>query len=173
MKFRTEGEDLFIAETAILKRPHLIDIGKHVAIDYGVYISTEAIIGDYAHIAPYVCVIGGEKSKLVMGNFCGISAGSKIVCGSDDYTKGLTNPQVPEEFKNTKYTTVTFEDFTCVGVNCVIMPNVTLGIGSVVGAGSVVTRDTEPWGIYVGTPAKKIGERDREAILENSKKMGY
>jgi galactoside O-acetyltransferase len=58
-------------------------------------LSTEALIGDYVHIAPYVCVIGGEKAKLVMGDYSGIAAGSKIICGSDDFTKGMMNPQVP------------------------------------------------------------------------------
>lgn len=173
MEFRKEGIDLFLAETAIIKRPHLMDIGDHVAIDYGVYISTECVIGDYVHIAPYVCVIGGEKAKLVMGDFSGISAGCKIVCGSDDYTKGLMNPQVPDEFKETKFTTVTFEDFTCVGVNCVVMPGITLREGSVVGSGSVVTKDTEPWTIYVGSPAKAVKMRDKESIVEAAKKMGY
>jgi galactoside O-acetyltransferase len=67
---------------------HLVEVGDHVAIDVGVYLATEAIIGDYVHIAPYVCIIGGVNSKLVMGDFSGVAAGSKIICGSDDFTKG-------------------------------------------------------------------------------------
>jgi len=171
--FKKQGIDLFLADTSIIKRPHLITVGNHVAIDYGVYISTMCEIGDYVHIAPYVCVIGGEKSKLVMGNFSGISAGCKIVCGSDDYTSGLMNPQVPDEYKKTKFTTITFEDFACVGVNTVVMPGVTLREGSVVGAGSVVTKDTEPWTIYVGSPAKAVKMRDKKSIIESANKMGY
>lgn len=168
---RKKGIDLFIHESAIIKRPNILEVGDHVAIDVGVYLSTEAIIGDYVHIAPYVCVIGGEKSKLIMGDFSGISAGCKIICGSDDFTKGMMNPQVPEEFKDVKYTTVTLEDFTCVGVNSVVMPGVTMAIGSVVGAGSVLTKDTEPWTIYVGSPAKPVKIRDKDLIIEHSKKL--
>lgn len=37
-----------------------------------------------------------------------------------------------------------------------ILPNVRIGRGSVVGAGSVVTKDIEPYSIYAGVPAKKI-----------------
>ena len=51
------------------------------------------------HIAPYVCVIGGEKAKLIMDDFSGIAAGSKIICGSDDFTKGMMNPQIPLKYK--------------------------------------------------------------------------
>ena len=35
------------------------------------------------------------------------------------------------------------------------------GEGAVIGAGSFVNKDCEPWGIYVGSPARKIGERPR------------
>lgn len=173
MELKKEGVDLFIADNAIIKRPHLVEVGDHVAIDVGVYLSTEAIIGDYVHIAPYVCVIGGEKAKLVMGDFSGISAGCKIICGSDDFTKGMMNPQIPLEYKETKFTTVTIGKYVCVGVNSVIMPGVILAEGSVIGAGSIVTKDTEPWGIYVGSPAKLVKYRNKEKIIESAKLMGY
>lgn len=170
-KFKNIGIDLFVAENAIIKRPELVDFGNHVAIDIGVYLSTEAVIGDYVHIAPYVCVIGGEKAKLVMGDFSGIAAGSKIICGSDDFTKGMMNPQVPLKYKKTKFTTITIEKYACVGVNCVIMPGITISEGSVIGAGSIVTKNTEPWTIYVGSPAKAIKLRDKEFILKGGKEL--
>jgi galactoside O-acetyltransferase len=108
-----------------------------------------------------------------MGKFSGISAGSKILCGSDDFTKGLMNPQVPIKYRSTKTTTITFEDYSCVGVNCVVMPGVTLAEGSVVGSNSVLTKDTEPWTIYVGSPAKPVGKRDKELIIKYAKELGY
>jgi galactoside O-acetyltransferase len=46
-----------------------------------------------------------------------------------------------------------------IGAKSVIMP-VTIGEGAVIGAGSFVNKDCEPWG-NVGSPAKKIGERPR------------
>lgn len=171
IELKKQGIDLFIADTAIIKQPQLLVVGDHVAIDVGVYLSTEATIGNYVHIAPYVCVIGGSKSSLVMGDFSGIAAGSKIICGSDDFTKGMMNPQIPIEYKHVKFTTVTIEKFACVGVNCVIMPGVTLAEGSVIGAGSIVTKSTEPWTIYVGSPAKPIKMRDKELIINNAKKL--
>jgi galactoside O-acetyltransferase len=108
-----------------------------------------------------------------MGNFAGISAGCKILCGSDDFTKGLMNPQVPIKYRSVKMTTITFEDYSCVGVNCVVMPGITLAEGSVVGSNSVLTKDTEPWTIYVGSPAKPVGKRDKEIIIKNAKELGY
>jgi len=46
-----------------------------------------------------------------------------------------------------------------VGSRSLIMPGVTIGDGAIVGAGSVVTRDVEPWAIVAGNPARHIGWR--------------
>jgi len=43
-----------------------------------------------------------------------------------------------------------------IGMNCIIMKGVTIGHGSVIAAGSIVTKDVEPNSIYGGNPAKKI-----------------
>jgi acetyltransferase-like isoleucine patch superfamily enzyme len=51
-------------------------------------------------------------------------------------------------------------DDVYIGARCTIMP-VTIGEGAVIGAGSLVTKDCEPWGIYVGNPARKVSERQR------------
>lgn len=173
LTFKKQGIDLYVDPTSRIKHLQEVEVGNHVAIDLGVYISTAATIGDYVHIAPYVCIIGGKDSKLIMKDFSGISAGVKVLCGSDDFTKGMTNPQVPAKYRNVKITTVTFERFTCVGVNSTVMPGVTLGEGSVIGSNSVVTRDTEPWTIYVGSPAKPVGIREKEHIIKYAKELGY
>ena len=46
-----------------------------------------------------------------------------------------------------------------IGANVVVLPKVTIADGTVVGAGAVVTRSTEPYTIVAGSPAKKIGDR--------------
>jgi len=53
---------------------------------------------------------------------------------------------------------VTIKDFATIGTNATILPYLTIAPHSIVGAGAVVTKDTEPYGIYAGVPAKKIGE---------------
>jgi galactoside O-acetyltransferase len=51
------------------------------------------------------------------------------------------------------------------------MPGITIREGSVIGAGSLVTKDTEPWMIYVGSPAKAVKLRDKELILRGGKEL--
>jgi len=45
------------------------------------------------------------------------------------------------------------------GINSVVMPGISIGRGSIVGANSVVTKDVEPYTIFGGSPAKQIGTR--------------
>lgn len=51
---------------------------------------------------------------------------------------------------------VIIEENAFVGANCIILPGVTVGKNSIVGAGSVVTRDVPPNNIVAGNPAKVI-----------------
>jgi galactoside O-acetyltransferase len=48
-----------------------------------------------------------------------------------------------------------------IGANATLMPEITVGEGAIIGAGSFVNKNCDPWGIYVGSPAKKIAERPR------------
>lgn len=173
---KSYGEDVFISANSEIRRPHLVSLGKHIAIDSGFYLTTAAELADYIHIGPYVKIIGGAKAKLVMGNFTNIAAGSTIVCGSDKYMgHGLiTCPGMPDEFKDeVDFSPVIFKDFANLGSHVVVMPGVTLAEGCVVGACSMVTKSTEPWTVYVGVPARPVRMRPREKMLEYAKKLGY
>ncbi|MDP2684179.1 MAG: DapH/DapD/GlmU-related protein [bacterium] len=169
------GEDVFISKNVEIRRPTNFLVGNHVAIDTGFYITTEAEIGDYIHIGPYVCVIGGGQARLVLGNFINIGVGSKLLCGSDTFLgEGLvTAPGIPVEYTKVKREPIIIENFANIGANSVIMPGITIAEGSVIGAGSVVTKNTEPWTIYVGVPAKPIKKRPKEKMLEYAKLLGY
>src|ERR1022692_821538 len=82
------GEDVFISKNVEIKRPDLAIIGNHVAIDSGFKCTTRLELGDYIHIAPDVVVIGGSKTLLKLDHFSFIAAGTKIVCGSENYVTG-------------------------------------------------------------------------------------
>ncbi|MES2132779.1 MAG: acyltransferase [Bacteroidota bacterium] len=169
------GEDVFISAKAEIRRPHLVSIGNHVAIDSGVYITTQAEIKDYIHLSPYITIIGGEKSKIVVEDFVTIAAGSRIIAGSDRFLgDGFTSVTVPEPYRDTvDFSTVNFQRFSGIGTNAVIMPGITIAEGSVIGACALVTEDTEPWTIYVGTPARPVKIRPKEKMIEYAKKLGY
>lgn len=169
------GEDVFISKNVEIRRPQLVKVGSHVAIDSGFYLTTGAEIANYVHIGPYVCVIGGANGMLRLGNFTNIAAGGRLICVSDQFTgEGLiTAPGIPSKFTNLIIAPIIFEDFVNVGASAVILPGVILREGTVVGAGSVVTHSTDPWTIYVGNPARPLKGRPKERILEYAKQLGY
>ena len=53
------------------------------------------------------------------------------------------------------------EDEVWIGANVTILPGVTVGRCSIIGAGSVVTKNIDPYSIYAGVPAKKIRSLDK------------
>ena len=169
------GSDVFISAQVEIRRPHLVTVGNHVAIDTGFYLTTEAVIGDYTHIGPYITAIGGERSKVVVGDFSTIAAGSRLIAGSDRFLgEGFTSVTVPKQFRDEViFSTIVLERFVGVGTNVVIMPGVTLGEGCVIGAGALVTKNTEPWTIYTGVPSLYVKVRKREKLLAFAKELGY
>ena len=169
------GENVFISANVEFRRPQLMTVGNHVAIDNGVYITTEAIIKDYIHISPYVTVIGGAKSKLIVDNFATIAAGTRIIAGSDKFMgEGFTSITAPDKYRDEVIlSTIHIGRFAGIGTNTVIMPGVTIAEGSVIGACSLVTKNTEPWTIYTGVPARAIKIRKKEKLLQYAAELGY
>ncbi|MFZ2448249.1 MAG: acyltransferase [Syntrophobacteraceae bacterium] len=172
---RSCGQDVFISSGVQIRRPHLVSVGNHVAIDYGVYITVAAEINDYVHIAPYVTIIGGTDGLLRMGHFAGMAAGCRIICASDEHLgEGLVGPTIPAGYKdNLIIAPVIFENFATIGTNVVVLPGVTLAEGSVVGACSLINRNTEPWTIYSGTPARAVKSRRKDKMIQMARELGY
>ncbi len=64
----------------------------------------------------------------------------------------------PEDRRASKvtYQSVTIGDYSWIGLGVTILPGVHIGRGCVIGAGSLVTKDTEENSLYVGSPARKV-----------------
>lgn len=170
-----KGQDVIIHRNAEITRPELCRIGNHVAIDYGFYCTTQLEIGDYVHISPHVSVIGGKKTGLYVEDFCFISAGAKLICGSETFEgNGLIGPVIPDEFKEDQILEpIRLARFSGVCANSTVMPGVTLAEGSILGANSFLKQNTEPWTVYVGSPARPIKMRKQETMYEYASKLGY
>ena len=147
-----------------------ITFGNHIIIDDFtlIYASEKIEIGNYVHIASFVSITGGAKVKIE--DFVAISSGARILTGTDDFKDwGFGNSTVPEKYRNVKRIPVKIGKFSIVGANSVVLPGVSIGEGATVGAGSVVTKNLEPWGVYIGN--KKIRERNKEDALKNYQKF--
>jgi galactoside O-acetyltransferase len=61
--------------------------------------------------------------------------------------------------------------FAIIGANSAILPNVIIGEGVTVSAGSIITKDLEPWEIYIGN--RRIGWHHKEEVLKNYEKFKF
>jgi acetyltransferase-like isoleucine patch superfamily enzyme len=167
------GFDTVIDPRAIIKRPHLMTIGSHCAIDAGAYFTTKVCIGSYVHIGPYVTVIGGADSELIVENFATIAAGARIICKGEEHLGwGLVGPTIPKNYSDRLVGgKVTIKQFANVLTNAVIFPGITVGEGAVIGANTVMHFDAEPWTIYLGNPARKIKVRDKQKMLAYAREL--
>ena len=168
------GEDVFVSANVEIRRPHLVTLGCHIAIDSGFYCTTAAALSDYIHIGPYVTIIGGALIQLQMEGFNSVGAGSRILCASDEFLgAGLVGMSPPEFRDKIRMEPIVFEAFASIGSNVVIHPGVTLAQGCVIGSCSLVTGSTEPWTIYRGVPARPWKKRPKERMIHAAEQLGY
>ncbi|MBB5179385.1 acetyltransferase-like isoleucine patch superfamily enzyme [Planomicrobium koreense] len=94
---------------------------------------------------------GSEPYLIRIGRHCTITSGVKFI--THDGATWLFRDEV--EFKEVKrYGSIKIEDNCFIGVNSILMPNITIGENSVVAAGSLVNKDIPPNSVYGGVPAK-------------------
>jgi acetyltransferase-like isoleucine patch superfamily enzyme len=164
--FKSVGENVKIAKNTTIIGLNNISLGNNIRIDGNVIISAYSgslTLGNYIHIGGscHLSCAGGIALK----DFSGLSQGVKIHSGTDDYTgKSLTNPTVPHKYLKVKIAPVLLGKHVIVGSNSVILPGVTIGDGSSVGALSLVTKSLDEWGVYFGAPAKKLKARSKDML---------
>lgn len=66
----------------------------------------------------------------------------------------------------TKRANVVIEDEAWIGAGAIILPGVTIGRCAMIGAGCVMTKDADPYGVYVGVPGRKIGDIRKDGLLD-------
>jgi acetyltransferase-like isoleucine patch superfamily enzyme len=112
-------------------------------------------------------IISGSQLGINSGSYIngvgGIKFGSNVLIGSNvtisSGQHSIEGEQPPVFARISIPIKITINDDVWIGAGAVIMPGITLGKGSVIGANAVVTRDTEEYSINVGVPAKKINDR--------------
>lgn len=120
----TIGKDVIIKPCVNIKYPWRLRIGDHSWIGEGVWIDNLA--------------------DVTIGAHCCISQGAMLLCGNHDYTK--------ESF-DLRPGAIVLEEGAWVGAKAIVCPDVTVGAGCVLTAGSIATKDLAPNGVYQGNPA--------------------
>ena len=131
-------------------------VGNNVSIGYHAdFVATRSkiIIGDHVVFGPHVSIRGGDHRFDIPGRYI-------------DSIKD--EDKLPQNDAD-----VVFEGDNWIGMNVTILKGVTIGFGSIVAAGSVVTKSIPSYSIAGGVPARVLKQRFSEhSIAEHEKSIG-
>ncbi len=126
----SSGHNVFIREKT--------RIGSHVSLGTNVIIEGYSTIGDFSNLQSLVYI----PTNTTIGSH--VFIGPNTVLTNDRYPpQGGSNLEGP-----------VIEDYAAVGANVTILPGIHVGKGSLIAAGSVVTKDVPPKKLAIGSPAK-------------------
>ena len=120
----------------------LIKPGVHVKYPWRLSVGDNCWLGERAWI--------DNMEDVTLGSDVVISQGAYLCTGNHDWSDPVM-PLTPLPIR--------VEEGAWIGAFAKVAPGTTIGAGSVVALGGVVFGDTEPWGIYRGNPAERIGTR--------------
>lgn len=170
--FSSVGGNVQLSDKASFYNCKNISIGDNSRIDdFAVLSAGEGgiEIGRHVHLAIGVSIQGA--AKVLIEDFCGLSSRVSVYSSNDDYSgKFMTGPTIPSNFTNVTHGPVAICRHAIIGSGTVILPNVKINEGVAIGALSLITKDCEAFGVYIGTPAKKIKERKKD-LLELEKQL--
>ncbi len=163
-KLKKLGKNCILSKNINFSGCDYISIDDFTWIDSGVSLSCYfgyIDIGKRVHISPNSIISGGGGVQIE--DYVGIASGVQIYSHSQSPQKGkfMSGPMVLIEESGFKTEKVICEEHSFIGAGSIILPGVTIGRGAMVGALSVVYKSIEPWSIYIGNPAKKIGKRPK------------
>jgi acetyltransferase-like isoleucine patch superfamily enzyme/putative methionine-R-sulfoxide reductase with GAF domain len=147
-----------------------ISIEERANIDRGVDIKAQGNghikIGENTFVGPYVCMAGEHIS---IGKCCLIGSHSGIYAINHNF--GEPTRKITEQ--GVSYKGIVIEDDCWLGSGVRVVDGATIGQGSVIGAGAVVTKDIHPYSVAVGVPAHVIASRRSSELVDSTQKKEY
>jgi acetyltransferase-like isoleucine patch superfamily enzyme len=145
------GDNIRILRYSILNcdfENSLLRLGRNVSLDRNVSIrlgdNCIIDIGEGTYIGPFTCISG--PGNITIGCKCMIASMAGIYAKQHHHVGSRTEG-------------ITIEDNCWIGTGAKILDGVTIGYGSAVGAGAVVTKNIPPYSVAVGVPARVLENR--------------
>ncbi len=145
------GDDSFIGDGSFIREE--VTLGNKVLIGSHVVVEQRTTIGSNTKIeaGSYITAYSTIENNVFIG---------PCVSTSNDKWMGRTEKRFQHRYG------VTVRAGARVGLNAIILPEVTIGKEAVIGAGAVVTKDVSPFTIVIGSPAKYLKLVPKEEVLE-------
>jgi acetyltransferase-like isoleucine patch superfamily enzyme len=178
------GAGCFIEQDVRLQVPRRISLGKRVMVGEGCFLDAHSltgriVLGDDVWLSRGCYVVAYRDAEVWMGDRAyvghrcllyghgGIRVGRdvlmandvQLICGNHTFARR----DLPIRAQPTVERPIVIEDDVWLGASAIVLGGVTVGRGSVVGAGAVVTHDLPPYSIARGVPAQVVGMRGDEA----------
>jgi galactoside O-acetyltransferase len=93
----------------------------------------------------------------------GLTIGDRVLIAAHAVITTRGHPEAPPRFNRVVDAPVTIEDDVWIGAGAVVLPGVTVGRGSIVAAGAVVTADVPPLTVVAGVPARTLRTIEEDA----------
>jgi acetyltransferase-like isoleucine patch superfamily enzyme len=132
------------------RKAELLGFGKKTSVYENVYLYGRPNVGKNVWVGPFVVLDG--TGGLTIGDGCDISCGVMIFTHSTHLrcvSKG--NMEIMKK-------PVKIGNYVYIGSGAIILPGITIGDHSIIGAGSVLTRDVGAFSVVMGVPAKIVGK---------------
>ena len=157
------GENVKISRNAMLYHPEKLVLGHDVRIDDFTVISGNVRLHNYVHLSQF-CGLYGDEAGIEIEDYTAVAAKCSIYAVSDDYVgPSVPTPMVPMKYKTTMIKEpVHIGKYSILGVNTVVLPGVTIGEGTTVGAMSLCNKNLDTCSVYAGIPARKLKDRDKK-----------
>lgn len=166
--FKSVGQNVLISRFTSIYNAQEMVLGNNIRIDDFCILSGKIQIDNFVHIAAFNALYGGREG-IYISNYSTISSHSSIYSVSDDYSgASMTNPMIPDEYRNVINEKVLIKEHVIVGSHSVILPGGIIEEGCAVGAMSLVKGVLDEWGMYAGVPCRRIKERVRTLKLKQN-----
>lgn len=157
----------FIKKYLISKCGKNVKIGRNIVATY-----SNLEIGDNSSIGENTYILNTDAKVIIKNN---VMIAPNVVLVTGNHRTDIVGRYMSDVEKNEKLQendeNIIIEEDVWIGTNVIILKGVKVGKGSIVGAGSILCQDIEPFSIVVGEKAKKIRNRFSKEKLEEHKNL--
>ncbi|MEO8568568.1 MAG: CatB-related O-acetyltransferase [Ginsengibacter sp.] len=142
-----------------------VHLAENVIVSKGVSLRGNIKIGKGTFINGYSVIAAANGAPITIGAFCSIAGFVYIISGNHNLkfpsTYQISSGIYSAIFKNNsgKKGSISIGNDVWLGAHVIVLSGVTIGNGAVIGAGSVVTKNVDPYSIVAGVPARYIKSR--------------
>lgn len=135
-------------------------------------------VGSFSYGRLNIHMYGASNEGISIGKFVSIASGVHFILGGNHrYDTLSTYPYKVKFMKKVSESTskgiIVVEDDVWIGTNSIILSGLRIGKGSIIAAGTVVSKNVEPYSIYAGNPGKFLKKRFSDEIINKLRKFDF